>query len=335
MKQRIYRLFGACLSAALAMLLLGGCALPSPVPTDDSATAQTETYEDAPSAAAVLSGAHLIDVTDMAGNPVQMDAFASRIVVFDPGDCELLCAMGAQAQIVGRGDLCNYPAELVLIPVVASGSFVGTDLLLSLTPQAVILNAEYAADADLITALQNAGVQVVVTNVTNVNSLYTDITLLGAVSDHAKEASALIASFVSGLASVQSKATGDRSQTIYFELGKVEGGYQTAGAGTIFNDIALMLGFRNEFEDMDGFLTVTADQIIGRSPDVIVTITPPGDDGTGGVTDILSREGWESVHALVSKRVYYVEGDLVTRSGPRLLDGMNALYTAIYETPAP
>lgn len=334
LKHRVSRPPAAFFCAALAVLLLGGCALPSPVPLDDSATAQSDTYTNASAAVSAESGSYLVNVTDMAGNAVRMDNYASRIAVLDPGDCELLCAMGASEQIVARGALCDYPGMLAAIPIVESDDGVETELLLNLTPDVVILSADYAADGELVSTLQSAGIPIVVTGVADFNSLYTDITLLGAVSNHASEASTLIASLVTSFAGIQSKATADGTKTIYFELGTLEEGYQTAGSGTLFNDVAVMLGYRNEFEDMSGYVTVTAAQIIGRSPDVIVTIAPEAADGTGGVNEILARTGWESVQAIADQRVYYVDGALITRHGPRLVDGMNALYTALYETPA-
>ncbi|HQQ41267.1 MAG TPA: ABC transporter substrate-binding protein, partial [Clostridia bacterium] len=69
-------------------------------------------------------------------------------------------------------------------------------------------------------------------------------------------------------------------------------------------------------------------------PDVIVTTIPSSEDGTAGVNEILARVGWESVQAIADKKVFYIDGELLSRPGPRLLDVVNALYVFLYETPA-
>jgi iron complex transport system substrate-binding protein len=52
------------------------------------------------------------------------------------------------------------------------------------------------------------------------------------------------------------------------------------------------------------------------------------------VDEILKRPGWEGITAVVKQDVYAVDGDALSRPGPRLLDAVNALYELLYATPA-
>ena len=321
----------APLALTLMMLLFAlGCALPSPVPVEDSAAAQSEPIDEH----ATQDNTYLIDITDMAGNPVQMNSYASSIVVLDPGDCEILCAIGAQEQIVGRSEDCDYPESVSSIAVVATDGIPNTEQILALNPQVVVMSAEIAADTSLIAELKDANIQPVVTGVTDINGLYTATTLLGSITNHVAEAGSVVANLLTAFASIQAKVTADGSKTIYFELAPLATGLETAGSGTLINDIALLLGYHNEFEDMEGVVSITAAQVIGRSPDIIVTTIPNSEDGTTGVDEILARVGWESVQAIADKQVFYIDGEILSRPGPRLLDAVSALYTYLYETPA-
>jgi iron complex transport system substrate-binding protein len=325
--KKIIRLVSLLLTAALTACLLFGCALPSPVPADDSATAQNEeAYDDV----GTIDSAPLISVTDMTGNVINMDAFASRIVVLDAADCEILFAIGAGEQVVGRVEECDYPEAAGTIPYVTAGGLIDSDLILAQNPQVVVMTAEQAQDSGLLTTLRDAEVQTIVTNVTDFNDLYSAITLLGAIADRVAEAGSLVANLLTAFAAIQSQTDGGNEKTVYFELSPLADGLQTAGSGTLLNSVALLLGLRNEFEDLEGYVDLTAEDVINRSPDIIVTIAPDAADGTTAADEILARPGWESVHAVVSKSVYAVDGASLLRSGPRLIDAVQALYTSIY-----
>ena len=142
------------------------------------------------------------------------------------------------------------------------------------------------------------------------------------------------------------------SETVYLELTPLAAGLTTAGGGTVFSSLVSLLGYHNEFEDQQGILSITQDQVIGRSPDIIITTidgpaqaadlaaTPdpaatadPNAAGTsGGIFEILSRADWGTVDAVKNERVYYIEAPLIMRAGPRILEGIDALYAALYES---
>ena len=360
------------LTLVLSLLLAFGltaCALPSPVPVDDGAPSTASNFT--PSEGSTQqTGSYVVDVSDMAGNTIQLNAYPSKIVVLDPADCEILFAIGAGGAIVGRNSSCDYPAqETSVIPFVTSNNKIDADLVLLREPDLVIMNADQAADADLVSALNSSGIVSVVTNATDINNMYGAISLLGVVTNHATEANALVSSMITSFAELQAKIS-SHSETVYLELTPLSEGMTTAGSGTIFNAIVSLLGYHNEFEDQSGYPAVTQDQVVGRSPDVIITATPDGQsaDSTSETTDpaqetsdpsatvdpsatidpnatttssltgtmeILAREGWADVDAVKNERVYYIDASLLLRAGPRILDGIEALYTALYENKQP
>ncbi len=346
MKRNSIRSIAILLAAVLAVCLFFGCALPSPVPAEGSVDAQSDVWGDSD---ATAGGTSLIDVTDMAGNVIQMDSYAGRIVVLDAADCEILCAIGASEQIVGRSEACDYPDAVNAVPYVTTDGTPSSELILDLNPQVVVMNADDAENADLLADLQSAGVQPVVTDATDINGVYSAVTLLGAVSDRVAEAGSLVADMLTSFATIQEKTSGSSLGSVYFELSPLADGLETAGSGTLVNDIAALLGLKNEFEDLEGYAAVTAEQVIGRNPDVIITTTPDGVESTidtqqtnsetsgnalGATDEIMERPGWEGITAVVRQDVYSVDGEALMRPGPRLLEAVDALYEALYTAPA-
>ena len=48
------------------------------------------------------------------------------------------------------------------------------------------------------------------------------------------------------------------------------------------------------------------------------------------IEEIKKRSGWQDVTAVVKGQIYDVNSDLVSRSGPRLVEGVEELAKAIY-----
>lgn len=335
--------------AALALALclafaVSACALPSPVPVADGSPAVASDFTPSTGAVQQSSGGYVVETTDMAGNAIRLSVYPERIVVLDPANCEILFAIGAGESVVGRSISCDYPAEVNYLPYATADGRNDPDLVLLREPQVVIMGAEDAADADLVSALASAGVITVVTNVTDVNNMYGAISLLGMITNRTAEANALVSQLITAIAGMQTKISA-HSETVYLELTPLADGLSTLGNSTIFSSLLSLLGFRNEFEDQSGIISVTQDQVVGRSPSVILTVsrdrstdevdpdaTPdPAGATLSGPAEILARSEWQEVSAVKSNRVYYIDAALITRAGPRILEGFNALYTALYE----
>ena len=80
-----------------------------------------------------------ITVTDMYGREVTLTEPATRIVVMQPSDCEILCAIGCEDAIVGRGQYVDYPASILEVPVVQSGENTNIEEILALNLRSEIL----------------------------------------------------------------------------------------------------------------------------------------------------------------------------------------------------
>ena len=76
---------------------------------------------------------------DMTGREIKLEKAATKIVALMPGDCEILYAIGAGDTLVGRGEWCNYPAEVLEVPSVESGFQLNVEQVVALTPEVVIM----------------------------------------------------------------------------------------------------------------------------------------------------------------------------------------------------
>lgn len=270
-----------------------------------------------------------VTVTDMTGREITLDEPATRVVALTASDCEILYALGAGEALVGRGEYCDWPSEVLDAPSVQSGADTNIEQIIALEPQ-VLLMSTMAQTEEQIAALENAGIRVVVSDAQDIEGVYTAITLIGALMGRETEAAALVSGMRDTFAAITEQSTGDGSETVYFEVSPLQWGLWAAGSGTFMDEIAQMLGLTNAFADVTGWGAINEEQVIERAPDYIVTVSMYYGEGPTPEEEILSRPGWENIPAVANGAILNLQNNELSRPGPRLADGAQMLYDFVY-----
>ncbi len=268
-----------------------------------------------PAFGAMAEGA-AVTFTDMMGREITLAEPATRIVALTAADCEILCALGCEDALVGRGEYCDYPASVLDKPSVQSGYNTNIEEIIALQPQVVLMG----------TMAQTTGIQVVVSDAQNIEGVYTAIRLIGAIMGKDAEAEAMVADMQTAFADIEarSEATG---KTVYFEVSPLQWGLWTAGKNTFMDELAAMCGLENAFADVEGWAEISEEQVIARDPDYIVTITMYYGEGPTPVEEIKSRAGWDALKAVQNDAILNADSNEISRPGPRLKDAAETLLT--------
>ena len=289
---------------------------------------------------AVSAESTAVEVTDMTQRTVTLDAPATRVVAITAANVEVLYALGAGDTLVGRGEYCDYPTEALDVPSVKSGTDLNVEEILALEPDVVLMDT-MGQTTEQVEALENAGVKVVMTKEDGIEGVYTAIELIGKVVGKNDEAAALVADMKNTFAEVTAAAKDAdfAGKTVYFEISPLQWGLWTGGNGTFMDEIGQMLGLTNIFADVDGWASVSEEQVLERNPDFIVTTSSYYGEGPTPVEEIEQRAGWENVTAVANGDVFNADSNSFTRPGPRLADAAKALLefltnAAAEETPA-
>ncbi|MBQ6469830.1 MAG: ABC transporter substrate-binding protein [Lachnospiraceae bacterium] len=269
-----------------------------------------------------------VTITDMTGREISLDEPATRIVALSAADCEVLYAIGGGDALVGRGEYCDYPAEVLDVPSVQSGYDTNIEQIISLEPQ-VLLMSTMAQTEEQIAALEAAGIRVVVSDAQDIEGVYTSIDMIGKLMGKEDNAKAVIDGMKSTFDGLKANA-GDGTKTVYFEVSPLEYGLWTAGKNTFMNEISEMIGLKNVFDDVDGWAEISEEQVIERNPDYIVTITMYFGEGPTPVEEILSRPGWGEITAVKNEAVLNLVNNELSRPTPRLAEGAQMLYDFVY-----
>lgn len=275
------------------------------------------------------SASAAVTITDMKGREITLEEPAARVVALTASDCEILYAIGAGDTLVGRDQYCDYPAEVLEVPAIESGANTNIEQIIALKPD-VLLMGDMAQTEEQVAQLEEAGIKVVVSEAADIEGVYYSIEMLGTLMGKEENAAAVIDSMKSTFENLSEKATGDGSQTVYFEVSPLEYGLWTAGANTFMDEIANMLGLTNCFADVEGWAEISEEQVLERNPDYIVTITMYYGEGPTPEEEIMSRTGWEEITAVQNHAILNLQNNELSRPIPRLADGAQMLYDLVY-----
>ena len=284
------------------------------------------------SISASLAEGSAVTVTDMHNREITLTEPATRIVVMQPSDCEILCAIGCEDTIVGRGQYVDYPASVLEVPVVQSGAETNVEEILALNPQVVLMN-DMAQSEEQVKQLEENGVKVVVSSATDIEGVYYAIRMIGKLMGKEENAEAVIADMQATFDEIKANSKNE-GKTVYFEVSPLQWGLWTAGKGTFMDELAEICGLTNAFADLNDWAAISEEQVLARDPDYIVTITMYYGEGPTPVEEIVSREGWGDLKAVKNGDILNAESNAISRPGPRLKDAAIELYSFITENKA-
>jgi iron complex transport system substrate-binding protein len=144
--------------------------------------------------------------TDGLGREVTLNGFPQRIVSLAPSNTEILFAIGAGDQVVGRDELSDFPEEAKAITDIGSTfDALNTELIVSLEPD-LILAAEINTP-EQVKQLEDLGLTVYyLKNPTTLEEMYGNLELLAQMTGHEKEAAPLVESLKARVAAVDERS---------------------------------------------------------------------------------------------------------------------------------
>jgi iron complex transport system substrate-binding protein len=322
------------LSVFLFMFGLTGCAAPTPAPTltppTETATSQPTLLPSSTPPPTLIPTPEGITLTDGLKRTVKLPAPAVRIISLAPSNTEILFAIGAGSQIVGRDSYSDFPPEaknLTDIGGPSSGS--NMEIITNLQPD-LILAAEINTP-EQIAEFEKLGITVFyLINPIDIAGLYNNLEIVAKLTGHEKETASLIESLKLRESAVNQKIaqTSTRPKVFYEVDGTEPSKPWTTGPGSFMDTLIKQAGGINAGANLPlKWAQISQEELIVQNPDLILL----GDHNFGTtVEQVVSRPGWNVIKAVQEKRIEPYEDNLASRPGPRLLDGLEALAKAIH-----
>ena len=271
-----------------------------------------------------------VSATDGLGQQVSLAAPAQRIISLAPSNTEILYAVGAGAQVVGRDDFSDFPAEVQQVKSVGGNPY-NMEEIVALKPDLVLL-AEINTP-ELAAQLKELGIATYyVGNPTDFAGLYKNIETIGSLAGRSDEAKELTKSLTERVENVNKSLESVTEQPIvYYELDASDPAKPwTVGPGT-FIDMLLTQAKARNFTVVSGvsepYPQISIEQVVKVDPDFIIL-----GDAAWGVTveSVGQRPGWENLKAVAAQTVLPFDDNLVSRPGPRLVDALEQLAELLH-----
>jgi iron complex transport system substrate-binding protein len=263
-----------------------------------------------------------VKITDGYGREIEIEKPAEKIISLAPSMTETIFALGAGDRLVGVTTYCNYPEEAKEIDQV--GDFEGPNLesVIEKNPDVVVA---LAMGDDEKSKLEDAGITVFLQDPQNLDEVFDNIKKIGTILGLQEEAESLTSNMNAKKDSIIETVSNYDSKKVFYEVWSEP--LMTAGPGSILDEMINLSNGENIAYDAESlYPEYSLELLIERNPEVYLT----ADDGFKTVEDIKNREGYENITAIKENNIYMLHPDIVSRTGPRIIEGLEMIAQAIH-----
>jgi len=261
-----------------------------------------------------------IEITDARGEKVFFNSPPKRIISFMASNTEILFYIGQGDRVVGVDDYSNHPSEVKNLPKVGNAYQVDYEKIVNLSADVVVISKN---NMNMIEPLEEYGQKVLVTGTSTLEDIYEDMEMLGKMCGIPEKAE----NMASGLKNEMEETTSLTEDIPYSarpDVLYVTSTYQgiwTSGNDTFQNTLLCNAGMDNIAADKSGWITISEEKIIDENPEVIVAVNSTRE----AVLEMTEKESWSQISAVKDEDIYFVDDDIVSRPGPRVIEAQERL----------
>ncbi|HTD05021.1 cobalamin-binding protein, partial [Undibacterium sp.] len=252
------------------------------------------------------------------------DKPATRIVSLAPHVTELLFAAGAGPRLIGVSEYSDYPEQAKTIPSVGSVFALDVERVLALRPDLVVVwgTGNGAAIADKLRGLH---LNVYQSDPRDYDSIATSIERLAILSGTPATGNAAAAALrrrLDQLKQTYRQAPGTKPVSVFYQVWRSP--LMTLNDTHMVSAAIRLCGGENIFGRLREISpTVNVEAVLKADPEVIMTTDGEKQEA---LADWLR---FPKLAAVAKSNLYVVKGDWINRSGPRLLDGTEAVCKSL------
>ena len=260
-----------------------------------------------------------ISVLDDSGNAVTLAAPAQRIVSLSPHATELLFAAGAGQQVVGVSEYSDFPAAAKQLPSVGGSGHLDIERIVSLKPDLIVAWGS-GNNRRQLERLRKLGLTVFESEPRSFEAIADSLKRLGTLAGR-DEGRLQAQQFDKHLLALQQQYAGRAPVTVFYQIWSTP--LMTLNDAHIVSQAIRLCGGLNVFGQLKPLVpTISREAVLTANPDMIIV-----SDETGK-----GLERWRSfkrMQAVTSGNLLTVDGVMMNRAGPRLIEATRALCEQI------
>ena len=248
-----------------------------------------------------------------------------RIVSLAPSITEILFAIGAENEIVGVTDFCNYPPAALEKPKIGYSN-PNLEVLVALEPQLVLAPSSFLR-ADFLAKLEELKIPTFILESQTVEGIFGHIQLLGRMVGRAAEANAYTATMRRQVAELTKHVEGRPRPTLLYVINSEP--LITVGPGSFIHHLIELAGGRNAAERANApYPRLTMEEVLGQNPDIL--LFPIGEYEGIPQAEQDRWKRWDTLSAVKKGKLFQIRSDLLNRPGPRVIEGLRHLVKLLH-----
>ncbi len=267
-------------------------------------------------------------ITDDAGRQVHIDSTPTRIISHVPSITETLFALGLGDKVVADSDYCDYPEAAKTKPKIGGYYTPNIEEIVAMKPDLVLTDGHVP---ELITKLDSLGIPLAVIDPKDINGVLSDIELLGNITGSQKEAQEITSDMKNRIDAVVNTVGNASRPSVFYVFDATDTTKPwTAGPGSFVDALISLAGGVNVAGNSSGpWIQFNMEELVRADPEIILLDSSMG-TATMSPDQIKELPGWQDLTAVKQNRIYTINGDLVNRTGPRIVQGLEEMAKILH-----
>ena len=266
--------------------------------------------------------------TDDTGRAVAIDQIPQRLVSFGPSITEILFALGLEEKVVGVSNYCDYPETATLKPKVGDAFNPSLEKIVELEPDLVLTVKQEQLNSEL----DALGIKFMVLDPEDIDGILGNIERVGEITGTEKKAKKLVKDMQDSISQVSAQVEDAPKVRVFFIVDATDLTLPwTAGTGSFIDALIMMAGGENIAAKGQGaWVQFSLEQIVSSDPEVIIIQTMTRGIPTVSKEELEAHPAWGEMTAVKQGKICFINGDLVSRPGPRIVQGLEAMAKIIH-----
>jgi len=274
-----------------------------------------------------------VAVLDDAGRELRLERPPARIVTLAPSLTELVFAAGGGDRIVAVDASSDHPAAARSIPRIGDVARIDVERLLALKPDLVVVWRHGNTNREL-EQLESAGIRLFRLEPQRLDDVVGAIERLGRLLGTEATAAPAAAALRDRLATLRQRHAADAPVRVFYQVWASP--LMTINDRQIVSEVIALCGGRNVFAGLAPLVPqVALESVLAADPEAIFTADERGHTALlRRAVDTPAFAAWRRYPRLSAVRgswLYVLNGDAISRQGPRIVDGAGAVCEALDE----
>ncbi len=275
------------------------------------------------------------DFVDDMGDPIRLESDPMRIITLTPALTEMVFALDRGDRIVGCDQVSDYPEGADNITRVSSWQGVDLEKVVSVQPDLVLLDKTLDYSDSNFEALKGVGLTVYRIYPRTAADVLKNIGEIGALLGAEEEARTLLSDLGGRMGQVTDRTSSleGEERPVILHIAFYDGSSDpwVSTDSTFSGDLIRISGGKNAVHDGKGIMVqVSIEKLIDADPDIILTSQSSKWPSTAR-EEIMGDPRWKDISAVKEGRVHDIESDWVDRTGPRCINGLEAINLRVME----